>query len=247
MLAKLIKLDLRFAYKQFLMMAALLLLVGILGPVLNISVLKFGLPLIFTITFSVVPVLCVWLVVQHFQRNLFGNEGYLMFSLPVSAGQLLLSKVITTVLWFNMMVFSALGLIILLLRPQASLLSIMADLLTWEAIREGLRALLLINVNVLPLILAIFMGISLGTVVVRNKKIGSFWGTTITIVGIALFVWCCVKLSAWAYLDLTSETQVLISVTVAASQWVNIATSAVFCTLFFYLTTHIMRHRLNLG
>ncbi len=247
MLAKLIKLDLRFAYKQFLAMAALLLLVGIFGPIMNISVLKFGLPLIFTITFSVIPVLSIWLVVQHFQRNLFGHEGYLMFSLPVSAGQLLFSKIITTVLWFNLMLFSALALVILLLRPEVSLRVVMADLLTWEAIQTGLRVLLLINVNVLPLILAIFMGIALGTVAVRNKKLGSFWGNVIAIVGIALFIWCCIKLSAWTYLDLTSEAQLFISITVAASQWLNIATSAVFCTLFFGVTTYIMRHRLNLG
>ncbi|HBK86915.1 MAG TPA: hypothetical protein DDZ53_12885, partial [Firmicutes bacterium] len=73
MLAKLIKLDLRFAYKQFLAMAALLLLLGIAIPVMEVSVLKFGVPIIVSITFSVVPILCVWLIVQHFNRNLFGN------------------------------------------------------------------------------------------------------------------------------------------------------------------------------
>lgn len=176
MLAKLIKLDLRFAYKQFLTMAALLLVLGIAVPYLEVSILRLGAPIIFSVSFSVIPVLCVWLVVQHFQRNLYGNEGYLMFSLPVSAWQLLLSKVITTLLWFNLMLISASGFVALLLRTQAPIAELVQALLTWEVFREALQVLLLINANVLPLIMAIFMGISLSTVAVRNKKLGLFWG-----------------------------------------------------------------------
>ncbi|MGI6344290.1 MAG: hypothetical protein ACOX18_04380 [Bacillota bacterium] len=119
MLARLIHLDLRFAYKRFLAMAAVLLLLGLLAPYMSDEgLLGLGLTVVFTATMTAVPAFCVALVVQHFRRNLFSNEGYLMFTLPVSATKLLLSKVITTLIWFNLMLAAALGLFALLNREQ---------------------------------------------------------------------------------------------------------------------------------
>lgn len=246
MLAKLIKLDLRFAYKKFLTMAAVLLAAGLTFPWLNVSVLKFGLPLLMGIIFTVIPLLCIWLVVQHFQRNLYGNEGYLMFSLPVSASQLLLSKVVTTILWFNLMLASAFVLALLLLRDQAPVLTILRDLLSWEAVRAVVKVVLLVNVNMLPLILAVFMGLSLATVAIRNKKLGNVWGQIISAIGIVAFAWCTIKLAGWNYLEITTS-KTLIEVTPAVSMWINAAVSAAFCTLFFSVNSFVMRRRLNLS
>ena len=246
MLAKLIKLDLRFAYKQFLAMAALLLVMGLVIPYMDVNIARFGIPLISAIIFAVIRVLCIRLVVQHFQRNLYGNEGYLMFSLPVKASQLLLSKVVTTLIWFNLMVLAALGLVLLLLRENVPLLQIVERLFTWDVVREGLRVLFWININVLPVVLAIFMGISLATVAVRNRKLGRFWGAVAMVGGITLFVWSTTKLGGWQYLDIGVGEQALLSISLAASEWVNLAASAMFCAIFFGLTTHIMRRRLNL-
>ena len=44
-------------------------------------------------------VMMLILVIQRFYKHLLGTEGYLMFSLPVSTGQLILSKLLTAVLW----------------------------------------------------------------------------------------------------------------------------------------------------
>ncbi|HBK86914.1 MAG TPA: hypothetical protein DDZ53_12880, partial [Firmicutes bacterium] len=178
---------------------------------------------------------------------LFGNEGYLMFSLPVSATQLLVSKVITTLIWFNLMLGTAAGLIVLLLREEVPVLMVLRKLFTWGAIRQTLNVLLTININVLPIIMAIFLGISLATVAVRNKKIGHFWGQAATAAGIALYIWSSILFAGWTYLDIALADQTLVSVTVAASQWINIAISVIFCTLFFSLTAYIMRQRLNLA
>jgi hypothetical protein len=38
-------------------------------------------------------------IVQRYNTNLYGNEGYLMFSLPVSGRKLLLSKIISALVW----------------------------------------------------------------------------------------------------------------------------------------------------
>lgn len=246
MLAKLIKLDLRFAYKKFFTMAAILLVTGLVLPWLSMNVLKFGLPLVITPIFFVIPVLCVWLVVQHFQRNLFGNEGYLMFTLPVSTNQLLLSKLITTILWFNLMLGAAFGLVLLLLRDQMSVLKILAELLDWVVIKEAVRVVLLINANVLPIILAVFLGLALATVAVRNKKLGNLAGQIISAGGIAAFVWSCIKLGGWTYLEITT-IKPFFEVSTSASMWINGAIAACFGALFFLVTSAIMRRKLNLS
>ena len=51
-------------------------------------------------TFAMVAVVltCI-LLIQRFYKNLLGNEGYLMFTLPVSTGQHLVNKVISGAVW----------------------------------------------------------------------------------------------------------------------------------------------------
>mgnify|MGYP006988889638 CR=1 FL=1 len=45
-------------------------------------------------------VMTVVLMVSRFYRNLLRNEGYLMFTLPVSAHALVWSKLIVSLVWF---------------------------------------------------------------------------------------------------------------------------------------------------
>lgn len=46
-----------------------------------------------------IAVLCFVSTVQRFYRNLLGREGYLMHTLPVTETQLILSKLITSMVW----------------------------------------------------------------------------------------------------------------------------------------------------
>ena len=46
-----------------------------------------------------VAVVAVMTIVTRFTRNLLGREGYLMHTLPVDEGQLILSKLISSVVW----------------------------------------------------------------------------------------------------------------------------------------------------
>ncbi len=51
-------------------------------------------------TFAMVAVVltCI-LLIQRFYKNLLGNEGYLMFTLPVSTGQHIINKIISGAVW----------------------------------------------------------------------------------------------------------------------------------------------------
>lgn len=249
MLGKLIKLDLRFAYKKFLIMAGLLLVFGLVMPYLGQNLLKAGAAVIFAVVMTIVPMMCVGLVVQHFQRNLFGAEGYLMFSLPTSAAELLLSKLITTAIWFNLMLASAVGLAFLTLRAQVPFALIRAAL-DWASVIKLFHVVVGINMNTIPVMLAIFLGISFSTVAVRNKKLGMIWGIAAALVGIGFFFWSTVKLSGWNFLNLSvNGGQLFIglsSLSTTVSELINLAVSLAFSALFFWITTYIMKHKLNL-
>lgn len=253
MLGKLIKLDLRFAYKKFLIMAGLLLIFGLARPYFGNS-LQGSSVLVFAVVMTAVPIMSIWLVVQHFYRNLFGAEGYLMFSLPARASELLLSKLITTAIWFNLMLGSGFALVILLLRAQIPVDRIQAIALNWDLpmvlqmIGRGLNFAAGVNIIIIPMILAIFMGISLSTVAVRNKKLGMIWGIAAALTGIGSYGWALVKLPAWDFLNLTVNGSRVIGggSSIVPSELINLAVSLAFSALFFWVTTYIMKHKLNL-
>ena len=54
--------------------------------------------LYFSVIFAI-AVLCFVSTVQRFYKNLLGREGYLMHTLPVTETQLILSKLITSMVW----------------------------------------------------------------------------------------------------------------------------------------------------
>lgn len=249
MLAKLIKLDLRFAYKQFLIMAGLLLAFGLTLPYMGQSVLETGAAVVFSVTMTVVPLMCIWLVVQHFQRNLFGAEGYLMFTLPVTAWQLLLSKLVTTVIWFNLMLGSAGGVVLLLLRPKIPA-GMIEQALRWDVIQGLLHGMLSININVIPIIMAIFMGISLSTVAVRNRRLGLIWGIAASFGAVGLFSWTSLRLSGWNFLKLTVDSSLVVKGLAASTplvaELINFAVAGACTLLFFSITSYLVKRKLNL-
>ena len=55
--------------------------------------------LLFGVCVAAVFIATVLLVLMRFYRNLMGEEGYLMFSLPVTTGQHIISKVVCPLLW----------------------------------------------------------------------------------------------------------------------------------------------------
>ena len=70
------------------------------------STLCFGL-------FMAAFVLTLIIQIQRFSKNLLGDEGYLMFTLPVSTAELICSKLIVSVVWFlGALAVDALGLLV---------------------------------------------------------------------------------------------------------------------------------------
>jgi hypothetical protein len=55
---------------------------------------------VFVMLLLAVPVVAVVLMINRFHRNLMTDQGYLMFTLPANEHQLILSKLIVSMVWF---------------------------------------------------------------------------------------------------------------------------------------------------
>jgi hypothetical protein len=115
MLGKLIRHEIKSTARIFLPLYAVLLVFALLNRYLNPlqvfdssgtpnleSMLK-GISIsLYVILIIAVFVLTLVIVIQRFYKNLLGDEGYLMFTLPVKAWQHILSKFLTAVIWYFM-------------------------------------------------------------------------------------------------------------------------------------------------
>lgn len=102
MLGKLIKYEYKATARTFIPIYIALLLVAVINRVLRIGNIDvaWGISMIVLVgLFIALGVLTIIVIVQRFNKNLLGDEGYLMFTLPVKSEQLIVSKLIISIVW----------------------------------------------------------------------------------------------------------------------------------------------------
>ena len=112
--------------------------------------------ILFVAVMIAVMVAMVFMIIQRFYRNLLGTEGYLMFTLPVNTLQLILSKLMTAVLWIIIggVVGTAAGF------ASVAIVSDLSEFI--RQMSEGMRTVFGnsdIAVNMVKIILLIFIGV----------------------------------------------------------------------------------------
>ena len=123
MLYKLLKYDLLYSRSQFFGLGAALVIAAAtlrfsLEFLEHLAILNIGIAMLATFISGAVGFMSIVLIYQNYSKNLFGNHGYLMFTLPLKPSIILISKAITSMLWFNfMMAVSVIGLLILVWNP----------------------------------------------------------------------------------------------------------------------------------
>lgn len=105
MLLKLLKYDMKSTSLKMFMVFAVYAVVCILVPHV-IAFFKLNAALIYIVLTAPIGAiaLCVLVFVFAFQRyagNLYGSEGYLMFTLPVKGRMIIVSKIIMAFVWFT--------------------------------------------------------------------------------------------------------------------------------------------------
>lgn len=182
MLGKLIKHDLNYSKNSFFSIAALMIILAIVATVsFSFSIESIGIISLvaFVIVITVANIMTVVLIFNGYRKSLFGQNGYLFLTLPVSRKSLLLSKTIGALIWFNFMtVVTFITLIMMTFigtRFYSDLSWISFDVhfdVQWlTVIGNGLYGFLFINVVAFVLIIVLFMTITLANISIKNKRL----------------------------------------------------------------------------
>ena len=104
MLGKLIKYEFNANSRTFLPMYIALILVAAVNRISRVNMgeanLAFGISIMVLVgLFMALGVVTLVVIIQRFNKNLLGDEGYLMFTLPVKVSELIFSKLIVSFFW----------------------------------------------------------------------------------------------------------------------------------------------------
>ncbi len=150
MLGKLLKQEFRATGRIMLpMLGALIVLsilaslsgTGLINGVTNLPLLRFIMILMivfFGIGIVAAAVVSTVIMISRFYRNLLKDEGYLMFTLPVSVHELVCSKLIVAMVWFLMtglVIFLVMGFLALTM-SNTNLEEVLKELPSIGEIRE---------------------------------------------------------------------------------------------------------------
>lgn len=136
MLGKLLKYELRSTSRSFLPLYGMILIVSLANCIslsYNLSGGIMGATLILFSLFVALGVITVVLAINRFYRNLLGDEGYLMNTLPVRVDHLVLSKFFTVLIWIfcsGVTVFLAAFIMMLNSHTRNEFLYVVASILT---------------------------------------------------------------------------------------------------------------------
>lgn len=116
MLGKLIKYEFKATARTFIPLYGLILVVSALhrlvgrdvsGPYMELNQIGDITTLVLVVLFATLGVLTLVVTIQRFSKNLLGDEGYLMFTLPTSTRKLILSKMFVAIAWIVLSIIVA--------------------------------------------------------------------------------------------------------------------------------------------
>ena len=226
------------------------------------------LSLVYTAVIIGTVVVTIMTIVQRFYRNLLGREGYLMHTLPVTPAQLILSKLISSMVWLLCSILViALSLGVFFLCGMLNVNGIFSD---WASAVRDFRQLAdilqhVLNVSGFMLLLTAIEW--LATLVCSILclytacMIGHQFKQHFALVGIAAFVILnIVQNRLVALLPYTNNTVGLDMVVIASGDtWqvttnrfylravlVSLLADAVLCGVYFAAANWLMKNKLNL-
>lgn len=205
MLAKLMKYEFKATSRLLVPLYLILLLFSIINRFVfrpdsnNGAVQVINALLMFSYILLIFTVLIVTVIymIARFYKNLLTDEGYLMFTLPAKAHQLITSKLLVTVIWFIMSIVIILISLFIAFATADSMPAVMNEIrnarIEFNRAFGGNTPLLIIEMIIMCLlslvvnILLIYVSIALGQSFTKHKIIGSF-GAYMVIYTIIQFV-----------------------------------------------------------
>ncbi|MCL1974810.1 MAG: hypothetical protein FWG61_01445 [Firmicutes bacterium] len=260
MLGKLIKYELKGTAHYFLPLIAAILILSLIFSLFGslyaqwatwISGLMIFVEVVLIIALAVMTLV---ITIQRFYKNLLGDEGYLMFSLPVSTHYNILSKLLVATLW-NIAVLLAVTLSIGILVMHADIAGILQ--MAWQQLTQWLNmsnfSILFIIlewivvglISVAGNILLLYLAMAIGQLANEHKFLASF-GAYIALqcaLGIltALLAIIIPFHFTLDWLNTFSPVALVHIITLAVA-----ADAIIGGTIYYFLTHWLLKRKLNL-
>lgn len=200
-----------------------------------------------------IPVITFIILVQRFYKSLLGDEGYLMFTIPVKSWQHILCKLFTSMIWLVLSGLSAV-LSILIIIPNEAFMDMMKTIP--EGISEvfdyfgpstwlvGFEAIIICILSVAGGILMVYAAIALGHLFSKHRLLASF-GMYLALSTVAQIIQTIfmIVLGFSFYKDFSNLSSLVQIQTILVSL---LAYISILTVGFFILTKYILDKKLNL-
>lgn len=199
---------------------------------------------VYVLLFLGIFVTTLIVVIQRFYKSLLGDEGYLMFTLPVKSWQHILNKLLVSMLWHFASSLVALCSILILI-PELDLTEIsyvFGQIKELIGISGIIIIILFVSLAIIMSILKIYCAISLGHLFNKYKLLLSF-GMYLGIDTITQLVTLIiiVLVSRLTYVATISHVLEFKYILVTAA-----FVTALFAAGYFALTSYLIKRKLNL-
>ena len=267
MLGKLLKYELKATSRVFIPLYIAILVVSIVnGLSLNLEILNIqGLAtIVLMCLFISLFVITIVVTIQRFNKNLLKDEGYLMFTLPVSSKHLVLSKYLTSLIWtFLSFIVAFLSFTIIFMIPTYKYFDfsyfinefnlLFSNMLNLNILGQFLKIILLMIISYTIFIFNVYLALSVGQLPVFNRfrNVSSFIGFLVInlLISYAQNIVSLFVNDASVNIEAIDNINYAISsVTSIVSKGLNIAIviNLIIILVLFFATTYILDKKLNL-
>ena len=267
MLGKLLKYELKATSRVFIPLYIAILIVSIVnGLSLNLEILNIqGLAtIVLMCLFISLFVITIVVTIQRFNKNLLKDEGYLMFTLPVSSKHLVLSKYLTSLIWtFLSFIVAFLSFTIIFMIPTYKYFDfsyfinefnlLFSNMLNLNILGQFLKIILLMIISYTIFIFNVYLALSVGQLPIFNRfrNVSSFIGFLVInlLISYAQNIVSLFVNDASVNIEAIDNINYAInSVTSIVSKGLNIAIviNLIIILVLFFATTYILDKKLNL-
>jgi len=214
------------------------------------------------------------LMIQRFYKNLLGDEGYLMMTLPVTVHEHIASKLIASVIWFaltGLTVFLSIFILLFQAEPAMAFIREVAEIFGvvlryqygWHALVMGVELILIFAAGMAAMCLCIYAAMAIGHSFTSRKTLLSFaayflmqfvWNLAQqSVVSLLGRMGAIDSFSAWMERSMThtalANGTLLITPALTAVHLVLLGALAIIllnALVFEWITAYFMKNRLNL-
>ena len=267
MLGKLLKYELKATSRVFIPLYIAILIVSIVnGLSLNLEILNIqGLAtIVLMCLFISLFVITIVVTIQRFNKNLLKDEGYLMFTLPVSSKHLVLSKYLTSLIWtFLSFIVALLSFTIIFTIATYGDFNysyfinefnlLFSNMLNLNILGQFIKIILLMIISYTIFIFNVYLALSVGQLPIFNRfrNVSSFIGFLVInlLISYAQNIVSLFVNDASVNIEAIDNINYAInSVTSIVSKGLNIAIviNLIIILVLFFATTYILDKKLNL-